>query len=103
MKTPTIKYVDGIRQYFVEAPLVDKSGSITAARTDKDTAQALLLENEAIIKGGHIYYFALKHIGLNVYTVKLRPKGSIDTCIVESFEKHLINEGPEGGLPTARY
>jgi hypothetical protein len=89
MKTPTIKYVDGIRQYFVEAPLVDKYGSITAARTDKDTAQALLLENEAITKGGHIYYFALK--------------GSIDTYIVESFEKHLINEGPEGGLPTARY
>ena len=99
MKTPTIKYVDGIRQYFVEAPL----GSITAARTDKDTAQALLLENEAIIKGGYIYYFGLKHIGLNVYTVKLRPKGMINTYIVEEFEEHLINEGPEGGLPTARY
>lgn len=103
MKTPTIKYVDGIRLFFIESPLVDKHGSITAARTDKATAQGLLLENEAIVKGGHIYYFALKHIGLNVYTVKLRPKGSIDTCVVESFEKHLINEGPEGGLPTARY
>jgi len=103
MKTPTIKYVDSIRHYFVEAPLVDKYGSITTARTNKDTAQALLLENEAITKGGHIYYFALKHIGLNVYTVKLRPKGMINTIIVEEFEKHLINEGPKGGLPTARY
>lgn len=103
MKTPTFKNVADIKSYLIEAPMVDKYGCITPVRTNKETVQLMLIENESVIKGGNVYYFAFKHIGLNVYTVKLRPKGKVDSYIVDNFEMHSINEGPEGGPPTARY
>ena len=102
MKTPTIKSFAALKDFFLYTPMVT-GDSITCARTTKDVANELLLENESIIKGGHIWYFAIKHMGLNVYEIKLRPKGKVNTYIVDSFEKHLIEEGGPGCLPTARY
>ena len=101
MKTPTYKTVNDLRDYFVFAPLVNRDGTISSARTSKEIASELLLNNESVIKDGCVYYFAMKHMGLNVYEVKLRPKNMTNTFIVKSFEKHLIDEG--GGYPTARY
>ena len=101
MKTQTIKSVSELKDFFWHVPMVDKYGSISGARTSKEVARELLMENESILKDGHNYYFAMKHMGLNVYEVKLRPKGKVNTFIVDAFEKHLIDEG--GGDPTARY
>jgi len=101
MKTPTYKTVNDIKDYVVFAPLVNRDGTISSARTSKEIASELLLNNESVIKDGCVYYFAMKHMGLNVYEVKLRPKGKVNTFIVDAFEKHLIDEG--GGYPTARY
>lgn len=103
MKTPTIKSVADLKSYLVSAPMVNEHGSISGVRTTKEVAHEFLLENESIIKGGHIYYFAIKHMGLNVYCIKPRPKGKVNTLIVEEFEKHLIEEGGITGLLTARY
>ena len=103
MKTPTIKFIAELKSYLVSAPMVDNLGSISGVRTTKEVAHELLMENESIIKSGNIYYFAIKHIGLNVYYIKLRPKGKVNTFIVEEFEKHLIEEGNPGCIPTARY
>ncbi len=103
MKTPTIKFIAELKDFFLNAPMVDQGGSISSARTTKEVAHQLLLENESLIKGGHIWYFAIKHMGLNVYEIKLRPKGRVNTFIVEAFEKHLIEEAGPGCLPTARY
>lgn len=103
MKTPTIKSVAEIKDFFWHAPMVDNLGSISGVRTTKEVAHELLMENESIIKGGIIYYFAIKHIGLNVYYIKLRPRGKVNTFIVEEFEKHLIEEAGPGCIPTARY
>ena len=100
MKTPTIKNIAEIKSYLVNSPMVIE-GTIASVRTDKTTVQQMLLDNESVIKGGNVYYFAFKHMGLNVYEVKLRPKGKVNTFIVDAFEKHLIDEG--GGYPTARY
>lgn len=103
MKTPTFNSVAEIKSYFVNVDIVNEFGSICSARTNKQTVQNMLYENESVIKGGFVYYFAFKHIGLNVYTIKLRPKGKVDCYIVEQFEKHEIFEGPAGCLATARY
>tara|TARA_B110000503_G_C6908820_1_gene313814 strand:- start:295 stop:600 length:306 start_codon:yes stop_codon:yes gene_type:complete len=101
MKTPTIKNIAEIKSYLVDSPMmIDES--IASVRTDKATVQQMLLDNESVIKGGNVYYFAFKHIGLNVYTVKLRPLGKINSWIVDEFEKHLIHEHADG-YPTARY
>jgi len=91
MKTPTIKKISEIKSYLVDAPMVTDE-SITSVRTDKKTVQQMLLDNESVIKDGNVYYFAFKHIGLNVYTVKLRPLGKINSWIVDEFEKHAIFE-----------
>lgn len=101
MKTPTIKNVAEIKSYIVDAPMVI-DGTIASVRTDKATIQQMLLDNESVIKGGNVYYFAFKHIGLNVYTVKLRPLGKINSYIVDAFEEHSIRVHPDGD-PTARY
>lgn len=103
MKTPTIKYIAELKDFFLNAPMVDQGGSISSARTSKDVAYELLMENESLIKGGHVWYFAIMHIGLNVYEIKLRPKGKVNTFIVEAFEMHLIEEAGPGCIPTARY
>jgi len=103
MKTPTIKSVAEIKDFFWHAPMVNEYGSISGVRTTKEVAHELLLENESIIKGGHIYYFAIKHMGLNVYALKPRPKGKVNTLIVEEFENHLIEEAGPGCTPTVRY
>lgn len=103
MKTPTIKSVADLKSYLVSAPMVNERGSISGVRTTKEIAHEFLLENESIIKGGNVYYFAIKHLGLNVYAIKLRPKGKVNTIIVDAFEKHLIEEAGPGCMPTVRY
>lgn len=103
MKTPTIKSIAELKDFFLNAPMVNQGGCISGARTTKDVAHELLMENESLIKGGNVWYFAIKHMGLNVYEIKLRPKGKVNTFIVESFEKHLIEEAGPGCIPTARY
>lgn len=103
MKTPTFLDIDSLKSYFVSAPMVNEYGSITDARTTAKIARWLLMDNEFIIKGSNIYYFAIKHIGLNVYCIKLRPKGRVNTFIVDAFENHLIEEAGTGRLPTSRY
>jgi len=90
MKTPTIKNIAEIKSYLVDSPIVIDE-CIASVRTNKATIQQMLLDNESVIKGGNVYYFAFKHIGLNVYTVKLRPLGKINSWIVDEFEKHLIH------------
>ena len=101
MKTPTIKNVAEIKSYLVDSPMVIDE-CIASVRTNKATIQQMLLDNESVIKGGNVYYFAFKHIGLNVYTVKLRPLGKINSWIVDEFEKHLIYEHSDA-YPTERY
>ena len=94
MKTPTYKTVNDLRDYFVFVPLVNKDGSISSVRTSKEIASELLLNNESIIKDGCVYYFAMKHLGLNVYEVKLRPKGKVNTFIVdETLVRKFIDAG----------
>jgi hypothetical protein len=101
MKTPTIKNIGEIKSYLIDSPMVI-SEAIASVRTYKATVQQMLLDNESVIKGGNVYYFAFKHIGLNVYTVKLRPLGKINSWIVDEFEKHLIYEHSDA-YPTERY
>lgn len=85
MKTPTYRDLNELKDYFVFAPLVNRDNIISSVRTSKEIVNELLLDNESIIKDGCVYYFAMKHLGLNVYEVKLRPKGKVNTFIVTEF------------------
>jgi hypothetical protein len=49
------------------------------------------MDNVSIIRGGKIRYFQIKHIGLEVYAVKLRDNNRVNTILVENWEYRIIN------------
>ena len=91
MKTETAYNINDLKSYIVSAPELDGLGSITAVRATKFVAEELLLENSSIIKSGTVRYFQIKHIGISVYEVKLRPIGSVNTYLVSEWEPQTIN------------
>lgn len=38
-------------------------------RIDKKLAREILAKNQSVIIGGHIYYFELKNLGLDIYEI----------------------------------
>ena len=102
MKTPTITNVEELKSYFIQSPIVIKYGTITSARTNKQVVQKMLLENEPFIQGGNVYYFNFRHLGLDVYEVKPRPKGLVNSWVVDKPEQHSIVL-TAGSLPTLCY
>ena len=56
-------------------------------RTNKYTAKSILFNNESLIVGDNIRYFAIKDLGLGVCEIMLRPVGKVNTFVVKTFEK----------------
>ncbi len=56
-------------------------------RTNKYTAKSMLFNNESLIVGDNIRYFAIKDLGLGVCEIMLRPAGKVNTFVVKTFEK----------------
>lgn len=90
MKTPTIISNTSVKLYLVTAPKLTENGSVPAVRTDKETAEIFLKDNESVIIGGTVRYFQIKHIGFSVYEIKLRPFGKVNTYVVDTWEKQVI-------------
>lgn len=89
-KTPTICNYDEINSYFADAPALTDGGSVTACRVEKHIAEILLFRNISVFVGGNVRYYQIKHIGLGVYEIKLRPEGKVNTYMVDSWEPHSI-------------
>jgi len=83
--TDTVGSVVELFSYLTRAPELNSFGSVVTVRTTKDVAQALLLNNERIIKNGCIRYFQIRSIGLDVYEVRLFDKQYVNTHIVNSW------------------
>lgn len=90
-KIETITTIADIKAYFVEVDELTRHNGVTTVRTTRTVAVELLLNNVSIIRGGHIRYFQIKHVGLNVYDVRLRDMLYINTFLVENWEKRVIN------------
>ena len=90
-KTETIKTIAELKAYFVEVDELNRYNAVTAVRTTKEIATELLLDNGRIIRGGKIRYFQIKHIGLEVYAVKLRDNNRVNTILVENWQELVIN------------
>jgi len=90
-KTETIKTIADLKAYFVEVDELNRYNAVTAVRTTKEIATELLMDNVSIIRGGKIRYFQIKHIGLEVYAVKLRDNNRVNTILVENWQELVIN------------
>ena len=90
-KTETIKTIAELKAYFVEVDELNRYNAVTAVRTTKEIATELLLDNVSIIRGGKIRYFQIKHIGLEVYAIKLRDNNRVNTILVENWQELVIN------------
>ena len=90
-KTETIKTIAELKAYFVEVDELNRYNAVTAVRTTKEIATELLMDNVSIIRGGKIRYFQIKHIGLEVYAVKLRDNNRVNTILVENWQELVIN------------
>jgi len=90
-KTETIKKIADLKAYFVEVDELTRYNGVTAVRTTKEVATELLLDNVSIIRDAKIRYFQIKHIGLEVYAVKLRDNNRVNTILVENWEYRIIN------------
>jgi len=90
-KTETIKTIAELKAYFVEVDELNRYNGVTAVRTTKDVATELLMDNVSIIRDTKIRYFQIKHIGLEVYDVKLREINHINTFLVENWQERVIN------------
>lgn len=99
--TPVFDKSIDVHKYFMENP-IHINGSIICARITKDIAKEYLFLNKGMIKNGDIYYYAIKHIGLDVYEIKPRPLGKYNTYIVDSWEPHTISSSP-GAVGTQCY
>lgn len=89
--TDTVGSVVDLFSYLTRAPELNSFGSVVTVRTTKDVAQALLLNNERIIKNGCIRYFQIRSIGLDVYEVRLFDKQYVNTHIVNSWVGVEVN------------
>ena len=89
MKSQPISFVRDVTNYRVNAPLHFEL-VITAARISKEVARDILLNNLSVIRGGNLHFMAIKHIGLDVYEVKLRPQGEHNSIMVDQWELHRI-------------
>lgn len=54
-----------------------------SVRIERDSARKLLLENKSRIINGVVRRYQIKHIGLDVYEVRLLPVGKKATVLVE--------------------
>jgi hypothetical protein len=96
MKTPTPVFDDvmSLRSYFsTNGPILyhsTRDAVLSRVRVPKNVAQTLLRDNESIIVHGKVYFFQIKHIGLDVYEVKLRDPSHYNTYLVASFEPHVL-------------
>lgn len=69
---------------------VEKLTSIfESCRVGYDTAREILISNKGMMISGNFRYYQIKDLGLNVYGIRLRPVGSVDTVVVEEWEEHL--------------
>jgi hypothetical protein len=55
-------------------------------RVTRETANQFLYENKCRIIGGNFRYYQIKHIGLDVYEVRLLPLGKQGTVLVEVWK-----------------
>lgn len=83
--TDTVGSVVELKSYLTGAPELNSFDSVVTVRTTRDVAQALLLNNECIIKNGCVRYFQIMSIGLDVYEVRLFDKQYVNTHIVNSW------------------
>ena len=90
-KTETIKTIADLKAYFVEVDELTRFNGVTAVRTTKEVATDLLMNNVGIIRDANLRFFQIKHIGLNVYEVKLRDINTVNTLFVENWERRVIN------------
>ena len=59
--------------------------SVGRVRVPVSFARKLLLENASVIARGSVYYLAIKNLGLGVCEIGIRPKGNVNTFLVESI------------------
>lgn len=55
-------------------------------RVTRETANNFLYENKCRIIGGNVRFYQIKHIGLDVYEVRLLPVGKEGTVLVNVWK-----------------
>ena len=63
-------------------------------RVDSSIARYLLSSNYSITKNGNVRFFQIYHIGFDVYEVKLRPLGKVNTYMVDEWEVQSYKANP---------
>lgn len=55
-------------------------------RVTRETANNFLYENKCRIIGGNVRFYQIKHVGLDVYEVRLLPVGKEGTVLVNVWK-----------------